>query len=334
LTDPLVLVTGADGFIGSHLVERLLSRGYRVRAFCMYNSFGSNGWLDSIPLISDQIEIKRGDIRDPLCVANAMKGCSIVFHLAALIGIPYSYVAPRSYLETNTIGTLNVLQSAKDLSNIKVIHTSTSEVYGTAKYVPIDENHPIIGQSPYSASKIGADQLAISFYKSFQTPLCILRPFNTYGPRQSQRAIIPTVINQFLSGNFNLRLGLTTPTRDFNFVTDTCDAFIAVSESDLCNGRILNSASSFEVSIAQTIDYIADVMNISDYSITQDPDRLRPTSSEVERLYGDASLLKSLTNWSPSYGGIDGFKNGLSVTAEWFQHYFKSVQSTSTQFLL
>ena len=315
-----ILVTGADGFIGSHLVEQLLKEGHDVKAFCLYNSFGSKGWLDTL---SDKtlnlIDIFFGDIRDPQSVKEAMKDCTHVFHLAALISIPYSYIAPKSYLDTNVYGTLNILQAARDLNIERIVHTSTSETYGSAQYVPIDEKHPLVGQSPYSASKIAADQLAISFWKSFQTPITILRPFNTYGPRQSNRAIIPTVITQIAAGKKDINLGNLTPTRDFNFVKDTCLAFIHIMKSEDAIGEIVNTASNFEISIKDTVQLIANVMN-TEINIICDEDRIRPESSEVNRLFGDNSLLKKLTKWSPEFSDLDGFKKGLTITAEWFSH--------------
>ena len=314
-----VLVTGADGFIGSHLVESLLKQGYSVRAFCLYNSQGSLGWLDTVPnQIKSEIEITLGDIRDYQCVLSSMRGIDKVFHLAALIAIPYSYIAPESYIDTNIHGTLNIVQAAKNLGNIHVIHTSTSETYGTAQYVPIDESHPQVGQSPYSASKIGADQIALSFWKSFSTPISIIRPFNTYGPRQSARAVIPTIISQIATGKKEIYLGSLNPTRDFNFVFDTCNAFIEIASSENTFGRIINSASNFEISIGDTAKLISKLMNV-DINIKEDQSRLRPVDSEVERLYGDNSLLKELTNWKPIYGELEGFKKGLQITIDWFQ---------------
>lgn len=312
-----ILVTGADGFIGSHLVESLLKQGFDVKAFCMYNSFGSWGWLDTIDKKLGEFEVVLGDVRDPFCVHDAMRGCDVVYHLAALIAIPYSYVAPSSYVDTNIHGTLNVVQAARDLGVSKVVHTSTSETYGTAQFVPITEAHPLVGQSPYAASKIGADQIALSYWRSFETPIAVLRPFNTYGPRQSARAVIPTIITQLASGKKTLKLGSLAPTRDFNFVEDTCLAFQAVAESDQVLGKVLNSASMFEVSIGDTANLIATIMDV-DMTIQTENVRLRPSNSEVNRLFGDNTLLKELTGWQPSFGGLDGFERGLKKTIEWF----------------
>lgn len=315
-----VLVTGADGFIGSHLVQLLVSTGYEVKAFCAYNSFGSFGWLDSVPQdILACTECILGDIRDPFSVRDAMTGCSQVFHLAALIAIPYSYIAPSSYIDTNVKGTLNVLQAARDLQVSRIIHTSTSETYGTAQFVPITEDHPQVGQSPYAASKIGADQIALSYWRSFQTPVSVLRPFNTYGPRQSARAVIPTIITQLAAGRRQISLGALYPTRDFNFVDDTCSAFLALAACDDALGRVVNAASNFEVSIGDTAKLIAEVMNV-DMQILTDDQRLRPEGSEVNRLFGDNTLLRNLTGWQPAFGGLDGFRLGLSQTAEWFSN--------------
>ena len=312
------LVTGADGFIGSHLVEKLLKKGFSVRAFCFYNSLGSWGWLDTLPAeVKSEVDVHLGDIRDYQSIFKSVKGCDYVFHLASLIAIPYSYSAPQSYVDTNIIGTLNILNAVKELDINKLIHTSTSETYGTAQYIPIDEKHPLVGQSPYAATKIGADQLAISYYKSFSTPITILRPFNTYGPRQSSRAVIPTIITQLASGQSKLSLGSISPTRDFNFVSDTCDAFISVAESELTLGETINAASNFEISIAKTASLIAELMN-KNVEIICENDRLRPEMSEVQRLYGDNKKLKNLTKWNPNYGGIDGFKKGLKITIDWF----------------
>ena len=313
-----VLVTGADGFIGSHLIEKLIKNGFEVKAFCIYNSNGSRGWLDTLsPKIIEKIDFFLGDIRDANCVKEAMKNCTHVFHLAALIAIPYSYIAPASYIDTNVHGTLNILQAAKELNIKQVIHTSTSETYGTAQFVPISEKHPIVGQSPYSASKIAADQIAISFWKSFNTPITILRPFNTYGPRQSNRAVIPTIITQISSGKREIKLGKISPTRDFNFVEDTCSAFLSLLDNKMVLGKVINCASNFEISIEKTALLIAKIMDI-EINIQSEDNRLRPSNSEVERLFGDNSLLKELTNWEPKYGGLSGFEKGLKITIDWF----------------
>jgi dTDP-glucose 4,6-dehydratase len=313
-----VLVTGADGFIGSHLVEELVGRGYDVRAFVLYNSFNSWGWLDhAAPDVRNKIEVFAGDIRDPHGVRTAMKGCDTVLHLAALIAIPYSYHSPDTYVDTNVKGTLNVLQAARDLGGIKVIHTSTSEVYGTARFVPITEEHPLQGQSPYSASKIGADQMAFSFYASFGLPVTIARPFNTYGPRQSARAVIPTIITQIASGKRTLQLGSIHPTRDFNYVKDTVAGFIAAATSDQGVGEVVNFGSNYEISIGDTVKAIADVMGVS-VEIVTDEERLRPEKSEVERLWASNDKARQLFGWQPEYGSLDGFKRGLSETADWF----------------
>jgi NAD dependent epimerase/dehydratase len=313
-----VLVTGADGFIGSHLVEALVESGHEVRAFCLYNSNGSWGWLDSLPdETKSELEVVLGDIRDPLCVRESMRGCHQVFHLAALIAIPYSYVAPSSYVDTNIHGTLNVVQAARDAGVQRVVHTSTSETYGTAQFVPITEDHPLVGQSPYAASKIGADQIALSYWRSFETPVAVLRPFNTYGPRQSTRAVIPTIISQIAAGQRKIQLGSLTPTRDFNYVTDTCAAFLAVAASDAALGQVINAASNFEISIGDTAALIAEVMG-ADVEICTDEQRLRPEASEVNRLYGDNTRLREITGWQPAYGGLKGFRRGLEHTAAWF----------------
>ena len=313
-----VLVTGADGFIGSHLVELLIAKGHHVRAFCMYNSNGTWGHLDGLPNhLKNGLEVILGDIRDALCVREAMRGCDQVFHLAALIAIPYSYVAPSSYIDTNIHGTLNVMQSARDLGVRRVVHTSTSETYGTAQFVPITEDHPQVGQSPYAASKIGADQLALSYWRSFETPVTVLRPFNTYGPRQSARAVIPTIITQVAAGQRQIRLGALSPTRDFNFVADTCAAFQAIVDCDAALGQVVNAASNFEISIGDTAALIGKVMNV-ELEIVTDERRLRPDGSEVNRLFGDNSRLRQLTGWHPAYGGLEGFSRGLAQTAEWF----------------
>jgi NAD dependent epimerase/dehydratase len=312
-----ILVTGADGFIGSHLVEHLAGRGHDVRAFVFYNSIGSRGWLDGAAL-GKNVEFFAGDIRDAASVRTALRGCQVVMHLAALISIPYSYQAPESFIDTNIRGTLNVLQAARELEVEKVVHTSTSEVYGTARFVPITEEHPLQGQSPYSASKIAADQMAIAYYSSFDVPVAIMRPFNTYGPRQSARAVVPTAITQIAAGKRVLRLGALHPTRDFNYVGDTVRAFVATAESDASAGEVINIGSNFEVSIGDTVRLIAEVMD-AEISVQTDDDRLRPMKSEVERLWADNSKARRLLQWQPSYGGIDGLRRGLGETVAWFR---------------
>lgn len=321
VTGKKILVTGADGFIGSHLVENLVAAGHDVRAFVLYNSFGSWGWLDhSKKNMQDSLDIFMGDVRDPNGVRTAMQGCDVVLHLAALIGIPYSYHSPDTYVDTNIKGTLNILQAARDLNVAKVIHTSTSEVYGTAQFVPITEQHPLQGQSPYSASKIGADQIAMSFYYSFKTPVTIVRPFNTYGPRQSARAVIPTVITQIANGAEHIKLGSLHPTRDFNYIDDTVKGFIAAAEADNAIGEVINIGSAFEVSIGDTVKYIAEIMD-RNVDILSDEQRIRPAASEVERLYADNNKARQLLNWSPQYAGVDGFKQGLQKTIDWFTNH-------------
>jgi len=313
-----VLVTGADGFIGSHLTEALVRQGHNVRAFVLYNSFNSWGWLDHCaPDVKGKFEVFAGDIRDPHGVKEAMKGCDTVLHLAALIAIPYSYHSPDTYVDTNIKGTLNALQAARELGVKRVVHTSTSEVYGTARFVPITEEHPLQGQSPYSATKIAADQLAYSFYSSFNLPVVIARPFNTYGPRQSARAVIPTIITQIANGQRQIKLGAVSPTRDFNFVLDTVAGFIAAMNSDNGLGEVVNFGSNFEISIGDTVQLIAEVMN-ANIEITTDENRLRPANSEVERLWASNTKAKELFGWQPYYGGREGFKRGLAETAEWF----------------
>lgn len=313
-----ILVTGADGFIGSHLVGELVRRGYNVRAFVLYNSFNSWGWLDhSSNALKKSIEVFAGDVRDPYGVKEAMKGCDVVLHLAALIAIPYSYHSPDTYIDTNVKGTLNIVQAARELGVEKVVQTSTSEVYGTAQFVPITEEHPLQGQSPYSASKIGADQIAMSFYTSFNTPVATIRPFNTYGPRQSARAVIPTIITQIANGKRKIKLGSITPTRDFNYVKDTVNGFIAVAESNNSVGQVINIGSNYEISIGDTVNLIAEVMGV-DIEIETDVERLRPEKSEVERLWAANAKAKQLLGWEPIYGGRDGFKRGLQETVEWF----------------
>jgi dTDP-glucose 4,6-dehydratase len=313
-----VLVTGADGFIGSHLVESLVRAGYSTRALVLYNSFNSWGWLDNCGAdVAGQFEVFAGDIRDPNGVRDAVRGCDVVLHLAALIAIPYSYHSPDTYVDTNVKGTLNVLQAARDLNVSRLVHTSTSEVYGTARFVPITEQHPLQGQSPYSATKIAADQLAYSFYASFGLPVIIARPFNTYGPRQSARAVIPTIITQIASGKRKIKLGGLTPTRDFNYVADTVAGFIAATQSDAGLGEVVNLGSNFEISVGDTARLIAEVMQV-DLEIESDETRLRPTNSEVERLWADNRKAAEILGWSPKYAGRDGFRRGLQETVAWF----------------
>jgi NAD dependent epimerase/dehydratase len=313
-----ILVTGADGFIGSHLTEALVRAGYDVRAFVYYNSFNSWGWLDQCSTdVKDKFEVFVGDIRDPYGTKKAMKDCDAVIHLAALVAIPYSYHSPDTYLETNIKGTLNVLQAAKELGVKRVIHTSTSEVYGTARFVPITEDHPIQGQSPYSASKISADQLAYSFFSSFNLPVVTLRPFNTYGPRQSARAVIPTIITQIASGNTKIKLGSINPTRDFSYVNDIVDGFIAALEAANGLGEVFNLGSNFEISISETAMLIADAMN-SKIEIICDEIRVRPNNSEVGRLFADNSKAKEFLKWKPKFSGLEGFINGISETIKWY----------------
>ena len=315
-----VLITGADGFIGSHLTEMLVRKGYDVRAFVLYNSFNSWGWLDECGEdVAGKFEVFAGDIRDPYGVKKAMQGCDAVLHLAALIGIPYSYHSPDTYVDTNIKGTLNIVQAARELGVGKVVHTSTSEVYGTAQFVPITEEHPLQGQSPYSASKIGADQIALSFYTSFETPVAVLRPFNTYGPRQSARAVIPTLISQIAAGKKEIQLGATTPTRDFSYVTDTASGFIQALESKEIIGTVTNLGSGFEISIGKTAELIASLMGAT-VTFTTDNNRIRPEKSEVERLFASYEKAKQRMGWEPEYGGEEGFKKGLTKTIEWFSN--------------
>ena len=305
-----MLVTGADGFIGSHLVEKLMQEGKEVRAFVFYNSFGTWGWLDTLPRdVMAHVEVFAGDIRDPNGVREAMRGCQAVFHLAALIAIPFSYHSPDSYVDTNIKGTLNVLQAARDLGTQRVLVTSTSEVYGTAQYVPIDEKHPYQGQSPYSATKIGADRLAESFYRSFDLPVTIVRPFNTYGPRQSARAVIPTIITQLLTGKTEIKLGALTPTRDFNYVKDTANGFFQIYRSDKTIGEEINIATQQEISIGQLAQELIRQINPA-AKIVCDEQRLRPEKSEVNRLLGSNQKIRALTDWAPQYT----FEQGLAET--------------------
>lgn len=311
-----ILVTGADGFIGSHLVEELIKQGYKVKAFCYYNSFNSWGWLDGFSKeLLDQIEIFTGDVRDPNGVRTAMKGCDMVFHLAALIAIPYSYHSPDSYVDTNVKGTLNIIQAAKDLNVERVLVTSTSEIYGTAQYVPIDEKHPKQPQSPYSASKIGADCMADSFYRSFDMPITIVRPFNTYGPRQSARAIIPTIITQLLNGFEEIKLGDLSPTRDLLYVKDTVKGFIEIAKSKSLIGHECNIATNSEISMQKMADTLIELIN-PNAKIVQDKERIRPSKSEVFRLFGDNTKIIEHTNWKVEHT----LKQGLQETINWFKN--------------
>jgi len=316
LKNKKVLVTGADGFIGSHLVERLIEEGCKVKAFVYYNSFNSWGWLDTFPKEKlKQIEIFMGDVRDPNGVRDAVKGAEVIFHLAALIGIPYSYHSPDSYIDTNIKGTLNILQAARDHGCEKILVTSTSEVYGTAKYVPIDENHPFQGQSPYSATKIGADRIAESFYRSFNLPVTIVRPFNTFGPRQSARAIIPTIITQLLNGSKEIKLGALHPTRDLVFVKDVAEAFVEIARSDKTIGQEINIATQSEISIKDLANKIIGLTDLP-AKIVEESGRLRPKNSEVERLLGSNEKIKKLTDWKPMHN----LDEGLKITIDWFKN--------------
>ena len=312
----MIMVSGADGFIGSHLTEELVKCGHTIRALVYYNSFNSWGWLDTLPShIMDNVEVFSGDIRDPNGVREVMEGCNAVFHLAALIAIPFSYHSPDTYVDTNIKGTLNVLQAARTLATERVLVTSTSEVYGTAQYVPIDEKHPYQGQSPYSATKIGADRLAESFYRSFDLPVTIVRPFNTYGPRQSARAVIPTIITQLLAGKEEIKLGSLTPTRDFNYVKDTANGFIEIFKSEKTIGQEINIATQKEISIGELAQELIRQIN-PNARIVCDEERLRPEKSEVNRLLGSNKKIKELTNWSPCYT----FEEGIAETIEFFKH--------------
>ena len=317
-----VLVTGADGFIGSHVVEELVARGADVRALVMYNSFNSWGWLDRLPpVVRANIEVVAGDIRDRDCVRSAMSGCNCVLHLAALIAIPFSYIAPEAYVDTNLKGTLNLLTAARDLEVERFVHTSTSEVYGTARSVPIDEQHALHAQSPYAASKIGADQLALAFHASFAIPVTVVRPFNTYGPRQSARAVIPTIITQLLEGANPVRLGAIHPTRDFSFVRDTACGLIAAlhAPAERALGEVVNLGSGFEISIVELAHEIAGVIGVA-LEIAKEQERLRPEKSEVERLLSNNAKAAKVLGWQPVYGGKEGLRRGLSETVEWFRN--------------
>ena len=309
-----VLVTGADGFIGSHLCESLVKAGAKVRALALYNSFNDWGWLEQSSLLKE-IEVVSGDVRDPFLCKKITQDCHTVFHLAALIAIPYSYVAPNSYVETNVNGTLNIAQACLENGVQRLMHTSTSEIYGTAQYVPIDEKHPPQAQSPYSASKIGADAMALSYFNSFEMPVCIARPFNTYGPRQSARAVIPTIISQIANGATEIKLGDTSPTRDFNYVTDTCVGMMAIAQAEQTLGQAINIGSNFEISVQDTLNLIKEIMQ-SDVRFVTDEQRLRPKGSEVFRLWCDNSLIKELTDFSPQYN----IRQGLEATVDWFSH--------------
>lgn len=314
-----ILVTGADGFIGSHVVETLVKSGHEVRAFVLYNSFNSWGWLDdSDKSVRESIDVFAGDIRDPHGVDNAVSGQDVILNLAALIAIPYSYHSPDTYIDTNIKGTLNILQAARRHEVSRVIQTSTSEVYGTAQYIPIDEKHPLHPQSPYAASKVGADQLALSFHASFNTPVGVLRPFNTYGPRQSARAVIPTIISQLATGR-EVKLGSLSPTRDFSFVQDTANGFLAAATSDAIVGQTVNLGSGFEISIQETAETIAKLMNF-ELKLANDEQRVRPESSEVERLHASIQKAKEVLGWQPQLKGLEGFKSGLKQTIDWFSN--------------
>lgn len=318
-----ILVTGADGFIGSHLTEELVKKGYSVKAFALYNSFNTWGWLDTLPKdVMEGVEVFTGDVRDPNGVRTAMQDVDEVFHLAALIAIPFSYHSPDSYVGTNIKGTLNVLQAARDLGTERILVTSTSEVYGTAQYVPIDEKHPYQGQSPYSATKIGADRLAESFYRSFNLPVSIVRPFNTYGPRQSARAVIPTIISQLLAGKEEIKLGSLTPTRDFNYVKDTAAGFIAIAESDKTIGQEINIATQQEISIGDLAKEIISQIN-PEARIVCDEQRLRPEKSEVNRLLGSNKKIKELTDWKQCYT----FEAGIAETIAWIREHMEAYKT-------
>lgn len=315
-----VLVTGAGGFIGSHLTEALLNKGYEVRALTYYNAANSSEWIDTFsPDVRNKIEIVAGDVKDLAFVQRTMQGCDAVFHLAALIGIPYSYVNPESYIATNVTGTMNIMEAARNLGVRKVIHTSTSEVYGSARFVPITEEHPLQGQSPYSASKIGADQMAYAYAQSFDLPVVTIRPFNTFGPRQSLRAVIPTVIAQLLNGDGTVKIGATSPTRDFSYVSDTVAGFIAALESDNPDiiGETINLGSNFEISIGETIELISDIAKKS-VTLDCEESRLRPENSEVQRLYADNSKAKTMLGWNPEFSGREGFKRALAEAVQWY----------------
>jgi len=329
-----VCVTGAEGFIGSHVVDALLGGGHQVTAYVLYNSFNAAGWLDRDDFPSNgDVQIVLGDIRDADSVQAAVRGHDVVIHLASLVAIPYSYQAPRSYLETNAIGTLNVMEAARRAGVSRVIHTSTSEVYGSAQYVPIDEKHPLVGQSPYSASKIAADQISHSYWASFGLPVTTLRPFNAYGPRQSQRAFIPSVMVQLLHGARELSLGSLTPTRDLTFVEDTAAGFVAAAMSDKGCGEVFNMGSGFEISMADVVDRIATISGV-DTRITEDSSRIRPEASEVERLWSDSSKMAETFGWEPAHGGLEGFDRGLEKTYEWFRNNYTRAGYDATKYVV
>jgi dTDP-glucose 4,6-dehydratase len=329
-----VLVTGSEGFIGSHVVEALAMSGHEVTAYILYNSFNSAGWLESVSAeCRGAINIVFGDIRDPDSVQTAMRGQDSVIHLAALIAIPYSYQAPRSYIETNVLGTLNVLEASRRCAVRRVVHASTSEVYGSAQSVPMDESHPLVGQSPYSASKIGADQIAASYAHSFGVPVVTVRPFNAYGPRQSQRAFIPSVMVQLLHGARELSLGSLTPTRDLTFVEDTAAGFVAAAMSDKGCGEVFNMGSGFEISMADVVDRIATISGV-DTRITEDSSRIRPEASEVERLWSDSSKMAETFGWEPAHGGLEGFDRGLEKTFEWFKQNYTRAGYDATKYVV
>jgi dTDP-glucose 4,6-dehydratase len=329
-----VFVTGAEGFIGSHVVDGLLRGGHQVTAYVLYNSFNSAGWLDRDDVASNgNLQIVPGDIRDADSVQAAIGAHDVVIHLASLVAIPYSYQAPRSYLETNAIGTLNVMEAARRAGVSRVVHASTSEVYGSAQYVPIDEEHPLVGQSPYSASKIAADQVSHSYWASFGLPVVSLRPFNAYGPRQSQRAFIPSVMVQLLAGAQELSLGSLTPTRDLTFVEDTAAGFIAAAMSDKGCGEVFNMGSGFEISMADVVDRIAAISGV-DTRITEDSSRVRPEASEVERLWSDSSKMEETFGWEPANGGLEGFDRGLEKTFEWFRHNYTRAGYDATKYVV
>lgn len=314
-----VFLSGAEGFIGSHLAASLGEAGHEVTAYVLYNSFGTAGWLDHSGFLRrDAIRVVPGDVRDADSLQSAMVGQEVVLHLAALIAIPYSYQAPRSYIETNVIGTMNVMEAARRAGVSRVVHTSTSEVYGTAQYVPIDEKHPLVGQSPYSASKIGADQVAHSYWSSFSVPVTTVRPFNTYGPRQSQRAFIPSVIVQLLSGAESISLGSLSPTRDLTFVTDTAEGFRALAEGTGGLGEVFNMGSGFEISMGEVVEMLCEISGRK-VAVAEDPARVRPENSEVERLWSDSSKIESAFGWKPSHAGRDGLYRGLEKTYAWFR---------------